>query len=138
MSRTLSESSADELCTLIHDVVSGKPGNYLVFFPSYQYLETIRDRFEQLYPATPLLVQARSMSDEERGEFLSRFDDASESCGFAVMGGAFSEGIDLKGNRLIGVIVVGVGLPQVGIERDLIRDHFPDHGFDCAAGDQNP
>ncbi|MBO6655767.1 MAG: ATP-dependent DNA helicase [Pseudomonadales bacterium] len=126
------ESSADELCTLIHDVISGKPGNYLIFFPSYQYLETIQDRFEQKYPAIPLLVQARNMSDEERGDFLSRFDDASETCGFAVMGGAFSEGIDLKGDRLIGVVVVGVGLPQVGIERDLIRDHFPEHGFEFA------
>ncbi|MBO6565349.1 MAG: ATP-dependent DNA helicase [Pseudomonadales bacterium] len=126
------ESSADELCTLIHDVISGKPGNYLIFFPSYQYLETIQDRFEQKYPAIPLLVQARNMSDEERGDFLSRFDDASETCGFAVMGGAFSEGIDLKGDRLIGVVVVGVGLPQVGIERDLIRDHFPGHGFEFA------
>lgn len=126
------ESSADELCALIHDVISGKPGNYLIFFPSYQYLETIQDRFEQKYPAIPLLVQARNMSDEERGDFLSRFDDASETCGFAVMGGAFSEGIDLKGDRLIGVVVVGVGLPQVGIERDLIRDHFPEHGFEFA------
>ncbi|MBO6556004.1 MAG: ATP-dependent DNA helicase [Pseudomonadales bacterium] len=126
------ESSADELCTLIHDVISGKPGNYLIFFPSYQYLETIQDRFEQKYPAIPLLVQARNMSDEERCDFLSRFDDASETCGFAVMGGAFSEGIDLKGDRLIGVVVVGVGLPQVGIERDLIRDHFPGHGFEFA------
>ena len=48
------------------------------------------------------------------------------------MGGAFSEGIDLKGNRLIGAVVVGVGLPQIGIERDLIRDHFPEAGFEYA------
>ena len=72
------------------------------------------------------------MSDEERQEFLSAFEDESEVCGFAVMGGAFSEGIDLKGNRLIGAVVVGVGLPQIGIERDLIRDHFPEAGFEYA------
>ena len=72
------------------------------------------------------------MSDEERQNFLSAFKDGGEVCGFAVMGGAFSEGVDLKGNRLIGAVVVGVGLPQIGIERELIRNHFPEAGFEYA------
>jgi Rad3-related DNA helicase len=72
------------------------------------------------------------MSDEERQNFLGAFKDSGEVCGFAVMGGAFSESVDLKGNRLIGAVVVGVGLPQIGIERDLIRNHFPEAGFEYA------
>ncbi len=74
------------------------------------------------------------MSDAERGEFLGRFDDDPDETllGFAVMGGVFGEGVDLKGTRLIGVIIAGVGLPQIGIERDLIRDHFDGQGFEFA------
>jgi len=126
------EHSVDHLCSLIHDVTGARRGNYLVFFPSYHYLETVRDVYQQRYPDCPMMSQERSMTDEDRGGFLDAFDESSEVCGFAVMGGAFSEGIDLKGDRLIGVIVVGVGLPQVGIERDLIRDHFGDQGFEFA------
>ncbi len=126
------KQSIDALCSLIHEVIHTRKGNYLVFFPSYQYLENVRDRFVENYPSQVLQVQERTMSDGDREAFLYGFNQTTQTCGFAVMGGAFSEGIDLKGNRLIGVIVVGVGLPQVGIERDLIRDHFPDHGFEYA------
>lgn len=126
------EQSIDALCSLIHDVTGARSGNYLVFFPSYQYLEAVREAYEARYPDCPLLLQERSMSDEDRDSFLDAFSESSEVCGFAVMGGAFSEGIDLKGDRLIGVIVVGVGLPQVGIERDLVRDHFGEQGFEFA------
>ncbi|MBL6692210.1 MAG: ATP-dependent DNA helicase [Pseudomonadales bacterium] len=126
------EHSIDTLCSLIHDVTAARQGNYLVFFPSYQYLESVRDAYEARYPHCTLLSQARNMTNEDRDSFLNAFDEASEVCGFAVMGGAFSEGIDLKGDRLIGVIVVGVGLPLVGIERDLIRDHFAEQGFEFA------
>lgn len=126
------DQSVSALCTLIHDVVNARRGNYLVFFPSYHYLEKVEASFRTIYPEQELLVQQRSMDDEARANFLRRYESDSENCGFAVMGGAFSEGIDLKGNRLIGVIVVGVGLPQVGVDRDLIRGHFGAQGFKYA------
>ncbi len=124
--------SLTDLVDLVQCVITAKPGNYLVFFPSYDYLQSAVHLFEKRFPQIAIRVQQRKMSDEERQEFLSAFEDESEVCGFAVMGGAFSEGIDLKGNRLIGAVVVGVGLPQIGVERDLIRDHFPEAGFEYA------
>ena len=124
--------SLTDLVDLIQCVITARRGNYLVFFPSYDYLRSAVHAFESRFPQIPLLVQQRKMSDEERQNFLSAFKDGGEVCGFAVMGGAFSEGIDLKGNRLIGAVVVGVGLPQIGIERDLIRNHFPEAGFEYA------
>lgn len=124
--------SLADLVDLIRCVITAKQGNYLVFFPSYDYLQRAVQLIENRFPQMAIRVQQRKMSDEERQEFLSAFTDESQVCGFAVMGGAFSEGIDLKGNRLIGAVVVGVGLPQIGIERDLIRDHFPEAGFEYA------
>jgi len=125
--------SLGDLIELIHTVLNNRKGNYLVFFPSYDYLLMAHDWMTAYYPQVNIIAQTRSMSDEARAEYLARFDQSSSAaegvCGFAVMGGVFSEGIDLKGERLIGVIVVGVGLPQVGVERDLIRDHFPEKGF---------
>ena len=126
------DHSLGDLVRVIYEVISAKTGNYLVFFPSYDYLEKARYVFQSTFPESPLLIQERGMSDEDRQTFLSSYESEGDVCGFAVMGGAFSEGIDLKGARLIGVIVVGVGLPQVGVERDLIRDHFPESGFEYA------
>ena len=68
------------------------------------------------------------MTEEDRQEFLGRFSEGGQVTGFAVMGGVFAEGVDLKGSRLIGVVITGVGLPQIGIERDLIRDYWNREG----------
>jgi DNA excision repair protein ERCC-2 len=122
--------------------VSGShSGNYLVYFPSYQYMEAVQQRFVAEHPDVTTIIQSRGMAEEDRQAFLDQFDadNASVLVGFAVMGGIFGEGIDLKGKRLVGVVIVGVGLPQLGIERDLIRDHFSgasdsgeEHGFEYA------
>lgn len=120
--------SVESLAQLIEIVIKSAAGNYLVFFPSHEYLQMTYDWFSALFPDINIMPQARTMSDEERKDFLDAFDGQGV-CGFAVMGGIFSEGVDLKGEKLIGVIVVGVGLPQMGIERDLIRNHFPEDGF---------
>ena len=108
----------------IKEFVSHKVGNYFIYVPSYEYLEMLvsylqSDDFE-------LLVQERDMSEEEKEQFLSCFVDKPEKTmlGVAVLGGAFSEGIDLVGERVIGVAIVGVGIPQICFERDLIRNYF--------------
>ncbi|MBW4082164.1 ATP-dependent DNA helicase [Paenibacillus sp. S150] len=114
-----------------------KKGNYLVFFPSYAYLQNVLAVFTDKYPEIPTLVQGSGMSEQEREGFLSSFlpDNPETLLGFAVLGGIFSEGVDLPGNRLNGVMIVGVGLPQVGLERNLLRGYFQargKNGFDYA------
>ncbi|HET7579846.1 MAG TPA: ATP-dependent DNA helicase [Bacillales bacterium] len=125
------------LVSTIHQVVSDQPGNYLVFFPSYQYMMMAYDAFEAADPSVRTIVQDRRMSEADRDAFLASFqaDNSETLVGFAVLGGVFSEGVDLKGDRLNGVIVVGVGLPQIGLERNIIRDYFNStgkNGYDYA------
>jgi DNA excision repair protein ERCC-2 len=117
--------------------VQARPGKYLIYLPSYQYLADVQRLFRQKYPAVPTLEQRPGMSEADRDTFLGAFAGGSEEMcvGFAVMGGIFGEGIDLVGDRLIGAVIVGVGLPQLSVERDLIRDHFQARigaGFDYA------
>lgn len=130
---------ADSLLPLsnaINDMVSRK-GNYLVFFPSYLYLQNVYEVFNEQHPEIQTLVQGTGMTELERENFLSSFrpDNKDTLLGFAVLGGIFSEGVDLPGDRLNGVMVVGVGLPQLGLERNLLRQYFNvegKNGFDYA------
>jgi DNA excision repair protein ERCC-2 len=130
-------TSYDHVASAIVALVSGRTGNYLVFFPSYEYLRQVLDCFLKARDDIRIEVQKTGMSEFERERFLSQFQDAQDTTlvGFAVMGGIFGEGIDLIGERLIGVVVVGVGLPQICLERDLIREHCQRanrSGFDYA------
>ena len=118
----------------IHTVLTARSCNKLVFFPSYEFMQHVLSHFCERYPEE-IFVQKRHMSEEERAEFLSEFDRQTEMTAFAVAGGVFSEGIDLTGERLGGVIVCGVSLPKVCTERELIRIHFENkerNGFDYA------
>jgi DNA excision repair protein ERCC-2 len=129
--------SLSEVVQAIASLVEGRRGNYIAYFPSYQYLTAVQEQFHTQYPAVPVLVQCPGMSEPEREAFLAAFDaeHGETLLGFAVMGGVFGEGIDLVGDRLIGAIIVGVGLPQLCVERDLIRDYFAEKtgaGFDYA------
>jgi DNA excision repair protein ERCC-2 len=107
-------------------LISHKKGNYLLFFPSYAYLQMINELFLIQRPQTDVIVQTPGMSEAEREAFLGRFsqDNPDTLVGFAVMGGIFGEGIDLVGKRLSGAVIVGVGLPAVCMEKDLVRDYF--------------
>ena len=130
-------TSYQAIAATIQTVCAAQSGNYLIFFPSYRYLETVVEIIQSQAPHLNLLIQDRAMSEAEREAFLARFSAANEDSliGFAVMGGIFGEGIDLVGDRLIGAVVVGVGLPQLCLERDLIRDYFQNQrrqGFEYA------
>ncbi len=118
--------SIGDVVSAIASVVQGRRGNYLAYFPSYQYLNAVREKFEACNLPVQTLVQRPGMTETERDDFLEAFtaEHSGTLVGFAVMGGVFGEGIDLVGERLIGVVVVGVGLPQLCAERDLIRDYF--------------
>ena len=126
-----------DVAQAIGALVQARRGNYLVYLPSYQYLTAVQEQFHAGHPEIEMLVQRPGMTELEREAFLATFaaDHANTLVGFAVMGGIFGEGIDLVGERLIGAIIVGVGLPQLCAERDLIRDYFQAQtsaGFDYA------
>lgn len=136
--RYRSRSASYELVAeAIGTVVQGRSGNYLAYFPSHQYLGQVFGCFKALFPQMDTICQIAEMADPDREAFLARFQqNPSQSLvAFAVLGGIFGEGIDLVGDRLAGVVVVGVGLPQVCLERDLIRDFYQQSrqaGFDYA------
>lgn len=130
------ESLAD-VVEAIGNVVLERTGNYLVYFPSYQYLSLVYEQFQLRFPNVRTRVQRPGMTDSDRAAFLEAFSlvQTEGLAGFAVLGGVFGEGVDLVGERLIGVVVVGVGLPQLSPERDLVRDYFQKKGgsgFDYA------
>jgi len=131
------EQTKQRLAEAIGHLVGSRTGNYLVFFPSYAYLEMVHRVFSDAFPQIPTIVQAREMGERSREAFLDQFTDDNPKAlvGFVVMGGIFGEGIDLVGRRLSGAVIVGVGLPGIGMERDLIKDHFESTrqaGFDFA------
>lgn len=130
------EASLIPLTTALSQMIA-KKGNYLVFFPSYLYLQNVYQSFTEHYPEIRTLIQDTGMSEQARESFLASFrsDNEETLLGFAVLGGIFSEGVDLPGDRLNGVMVVGVGLPQLGLERNLLRQYFNHrgkNGFDYA------
>ncbi|QMV44993.1 ATP-dependent DNA helicase [Cohnella cholangitidis] len=131
------ERTKPRLVSTLLELVRGRPGNYLFFFPSYEYMNGVYGDFVAAEGDIRTLLQTSDMPEEERESFLAAFDAGNTRTlvGFAVMGGIFSEGIDLAGDRLSGVAVIGVGMPQIGLERNLIKSYFDDegrNGFDYA------
>lgn len=118
------EKSLDSIAKDISTVIEGRRGNYLVFFPSYSYMEKVYEGFKELCPEHNTAIQTPDMKEDEKEMFLRHFSDSESITGFGVMGGMFSEGIDLTGDKLIGCIIIGVGLPKLCLERDIIRDYF--------------
>lgn len=103
-----------------------KKGNYLVFFSSYEYMETAYKMFIEKNEDIECICQKNSMNEEEREQFIRRFTERNNRtlAGFVVLGGIFGEGLDLPGEKLIGAVIVGVGLPKITIERNILQDHF--------------
>ena len=133
------ENEYIRMLNIIREVVGGCAGNYMVFFPSYKMLEdiyelAIREGFTEEYE---IFCQTGSMKEKEKEEFLATFEvDRDKSLiGFCVLGGIFSEGIDLKNERLIGSIIIGTGLPMVCSEREILKNYYDENnrnGFDYA------
>lgn len=120
------QESLAHIVSLIGATIRAKKGNYMVYFPSYAYMQMAYEAFIAAYPAVETILQQTAMEDAEKEAFLQRFDaeNAETLVGFCVMGGIYSEGIDLQGDRLIGSIIVGVGLPQINPEQDVIRQYY--------------
>lgn len=118
--------SVEPVARMIGAAIGAKAGNYMVFFPSYAYMREVYEAFSTLYPDQQTVLQAPNMKEAEREAFLEQFEARPQASilGFCVLGGIYSEGIDLKGDRLIGSIIVGVGLPQINPEQEVIRAYF--------------
>ncbi|MBQ8331038.1 MAG: ATP-dependent DNA helicase [Clostridia bacterium] len=131
------EKNHARFATVIAATVSAKAGNYIAYFPSYACLDGVRKAFCRKYPKVEVVVQSRGMGVKEREEFLAAFkeDTGHLRVGFCVLGGAFGEGVDLPGSRLIGSIIFGVGLPGLSNERNIIQEYFDNttgQGYDYA------
>lgn len=120
------DSSYEKITKYIESFTRGKQGNYMVFFPSYAYMINVHEVFTEKFPNIKTIIQSSEMSEEERTLFLDSFveNPVETNIGFCVLGGIFSEGIDLPNDRLIGAVIVGVGLPQICAEKNIIKDYF--------------
>ena len=128
------EASIDYIIESIEILTSSHKGNYIIFFPSYQYMNMIIENI--VNPEYEMVIQKSNISEQERNRIIERFND-TENCkvGFFVMGGIFSEGLDFVGDSLNGVIIVGVGLPLYCDENNLLKDYFDNeyqNGFEYA------
>lgn len=131
------EGNCKKIATLIAAAVSPRAGNYIVYFPSYGYLQKVHEAFTKKYPKVRTVVQGRGMTRAQREQFINTFreDEGKMRIGFCVLGGSFSEGMDLPGSRLIGTVIVGVGLPGFSSERNIMKDYFEnryENGFEYA------
>ncbi|GAA0766415.1 ATP-dependent DNA helicase [Ideonella azotifigens] len=115
------QSSLQPIASLIARQYAERPGNYLAFFSSYDYLQQVAELLAAQQPELPQWQQTRQMSEAAQHDFLARFTEAGQGIGFAVLGGSFSEGIDLPGRRLIGAFVATLGLPQVNPVNEQFR-----------------
>jgi DNA excision repair protein ERCC-2 len=129
------ERSVQPIADLMAAQFRQAPGNYLSYFSSFDYLQQVVEAFEQRYPGIPVWRQSRNMDEAEKEAFLARFTEHSAGIGFAVLGGAFAEGIDLPGKRLIGAFVSTLGLPQVNPINERLKQSMATvfgarHGYD--------
>ncbi len=145
-----SEQEFYNIAKYIKEIVKKKRGNYMVFCPSHQFLQEVYTMYREWFEdeETECIIQSVSMNEAQREQFLQHFEgnrsvDVEQAIqmqieyeedkfliGFCVLGGIFGEGIDLKKDSLIGVIIVGTGLPQVCYEREILKQYFDDNGGD--------
>ncbi len=129
-------ASCKKVAAALAAMVSAQSGNYIAYFPSYQYMEEVQKAFLQKYPKVQTVMQSRNMGMEEKEAFLDQFRaDGQLRLGFCVLGGSFSEGIDLPGLRLIGTAIIGTGLPGISNSRNILKEYYDntrERGFDYA------
>ena len=123
------KDTVNDIINYIYSCIMSRKGNYMVFFPSYSYLNLVYKRMQENYPELDLINQETDMSEEDKEDFLLKFneDNKETHIAFCVLGGHFSEGIDLVRDKLIGVIIVGVGMPQICMEREIIKNYMNDN-----------
>ncbi len=128
-------ASLAPIARLMAEQFAEHPGNYLAFFSSYDYLQQVASLFAREHPQVLIWLQARQMDEAERQAFIQRFEAGGRGIGFAVLGGAFGEGIDLPGDRLIGAFVATLGLPQLNPVNEQLKQRMAElfgAGYDYA------
>ena len=146
-----SREEFQRIAAYIDQIVSRRQGNYLLFFPSHAFLRQVYEIYQDCFnqgQENECILQEEYMNEQAREDFLSRFmgnedcaleemihmeievEEEKSLLGFCVMGGIFSEGIDLKNDSLIGAVIVGTGLPQVCNEREILKNYFDERGQD--------
>ena len=122
------EKTLPAVCKAIAAALSPRRGNYMVFAPSFEYCEALANYFREKYPKIKIIAQTKNMTKSQKEEFLESFkrQDSSYLVGFCVMGGIYSEGVDLVGDSLIGAIVVGIGIPSLSVEREAMAEYYQD------------
>jgi Rad3-related DNA helicase len=144
------DAEYEKICSYIADTIAAHSGNYMVFFPSYAYMQKVYEMYIKIHEpielteeitdvtllksvATKVIIQKNDMREADREWFLNVFNDTGikgSLVGFCVAGGMFSEGIDLRDESLVGAIIVGTGLPMICRHRDLLKDYFNGRGED--------
>lgn len=138
------EQAVAPLVELAAQVYNSRQGNYQIFFPSYFFMETVYSAFKIAHPDIPTMIQQRDADEAARKQFISRFDSGGKSSNnssnnvlaFSILGGIYGEGVDYTGEKLIGAIVVGTGLPALSLEQKLIEQDYNRqglNGFDYAS-----
>lgn len=124
------------IATYIKKISLAKQGNYIAFFPSYKMMLEVEQSFEYLAgEAVDIIIQQQNMREQHREEFLREFQEVRERSmvAFCVMGGIFGEGVDLREDQLIGAVIIGTGIPQIGGESEILKNYFDErdgNGFD--------
>ena len=117
----------------IYNFINEKRGNYIVFSPSYAYMELLWEEMSKLnITEFQLMKQKQNMNEDEKSEFLKNFKTSNNLLMFCVLGGMFSEGIDLPGEQLIGAIIIGVGYPMISMKNEIIKEFYKEDGYDYA------
>lgn len=122
------ERTLPDICNEINKFISHKKGNYMIFFPSYEYMNKAYEYIKEFINSSSLMIQEGDMDEGEKEKFLKRFSEGQENVALCVMGGSFSEGVDLPGEQLIGAVIVGVGYPKITLEREIIKNYYGREG----------
>lgn len=118
------QASLAPIVELMAEQFQARPGNYLAFFSSFDYLQQVAELMAATHPQIPMWQQSRGMAETDRQAFLDRFTPQSQGIGFAVLGGAFGEGIDLPGARLIGAFIATLGLAQINPINEQLKQRM--------------
>lgn len=124
MKYTKRDSNIEKVCEYINTVITEKKGNYMIFFPSYYFMNKVYYIYEALYDTSDILLQSQGINEEEQQEIINSFINERNVVLFTVVGGIFSEGIDLPLEKLIGAVIIGTGIPQISFERNIIKGFF--------------
>jgi len=135
MKYAVRDSNIEATCAYINAITTERAGNYMVFFPSYSFMDKLYDTYENLYNTSNIILQTQGINEEEQNDIVNKFRSETNVVLFTVVGGIFSEGIDLPLEKLIGAVIIGTGIPQISFERNIIKSFFDNKfnsGYDFA------